>query len=224
MTNYARWCARFEVCGEGLLDDALLERALRSQRRGPGCDCSDVVPGLTLGGNARLAWDCFADRAHNMANVPVQWRHLRQPLGGTVCYCEKSQSGAPLFGVFYDDGDFEELSLEGLAERLPPHEYVVYEGGQKDAALIITRHLPPPSVAQTQDVLDAPALAKKQLERLQASAHDLPDRQLAGKDRFPGGESRSNPGRVSRAIGGYHMMAAGLVPKTARSVKPRTTS
>ena len=216
LTNYATWCDRFAVddvaAARGDAEaEARLARAAALQRRGPGADVSDACPGLVLGANARLAWDCFTgDSPRNMAKATVPWRHLKHPLGGTVLYCERCpRSQAVLFGVFYDDGDFEELTLDLLAERLPPHKYVVYVGEKQSHRAIAS--FPPPSVARLRDIVDAPKLARLGLARADGPIPDgAADRQRAGKVRLPGGES--NPRRISRVVGGHHMAAAGLLP------------
>ncbi|KAK7230829.1 acetylcholine-gated cation-selective channel [Aureococcus anophagefferens] len=112
LTNYSLWRDRFSV-GRRRARARDARPRLRAPAPRAGADVSDVVPGLVLGANARLAWDCFAGEGANMACAAVGWRHLKQPLGGCVLYCERRpRSEAFVFGVFYDDGDFEELSLQ----------------------------------------------------------------------------------------------------------------
>ena len=118
-----------------------------------------------------------------MANERVPWRHRKQALGGAVLYAEQQISGRWLFGVFYDDGDFEELDVDGLANRGPPTPYVVYEGFQ-DRHRVIS-HLPHPNLASIADAVDVPALARAAL----AADPALPgvvDRQRAGRRCGPG--------------------------------------
>jgi len=139
-----------------------------------------------------------------------------------VCYAEREPTtGAWLFGVFYDDGDFEELDLQGLAARGPPQPYKVYVGnahpapGEKRGYTVVD-HLPHPTLASAAAAVDAPALARAALEALAEAPPRVPDglRELAGKVARPGGGC--NPQRIAQLtvddIGGRYMAKAGLLP------------
>jgi len=216
LLNYKAWLARFAVDATKPTD-AALDAAVARQRAGPG-EASRVVPGLVLGATARLAWDCFkGESPRNMARSVVGWRHLKHPLGGCVCYEELDpRDGAPRFGVFYDDGDFEELDLPGLAGRLAPVPYAVYVGVADDHRRV-TKYAHP-TLASKNAAVDAPALARAALAALppgDRSAAPAADRQLAGKVRQPGGDN--NPKRVTTEFGGAHMAAVGLLPRAPRA-------
>ena len=214
LTNYKTWCARRGLVVDAVLDEIACRIGADETdvaRLGPGGTCPSI-PGLVLGATARLSWACFGTaEGTNMANERVPWRHRKQALGGAVLYAEQI-SGRWLFGVFYDDGDFEELDVDGLANRGPPTPYVVYEGFQ-DRHRVIS-HLPHPNLASIADAVDAPALARAAL----AADPALPgvvDRQRAGKTLRPGRLGRPNLQRVpidAPNVGGLHMRAAGLLP------------
>ncbi|KAH8051782.1 acetylcholine-gated cation-selective channel [Aureococcus anophagefferens] len=126
------------------------------------------------------------------------------PLGGCVLYCERRpRSEAFVFGVFYDDGDFEELSLSELAGRGPPAPYVVYEGEKTNYAEVVGGHhmaalgLLPPAPAPVPAALGGDREREAPLGRRAVAAVE----QVEGRERERGGPVRlAREGRDARGV------------------------